>query len=61
MISTCIATQITMYLYISVNTTHMILSEDPKGYVISRATHNDNDFGIVLREKKYYYHLSDVY
>jgi hypothetical protein len=31
----------------------MILSEDPKGYVICRATDNDNDFGSVLREKKY--------
>jgi hypothetical protein len=38
----------------------MILSEDPKGYVICRATDNDNDFGSVLREK-YYDHLSDVY
>jgi hypothetical protein len=47
-------------LYLSVNETHMMLSEDPKGYVICRTTENDNDFGSVLREK-YYDHLSDIY
>jgi hypothetical protein len=47
-------------LYLSVNETHMMLSEDPKEYVIYRTTENDNDFGSVLREK-YYYHLSDIY
>jgi hypothetical protein len=47
-------------LYLSVNETHMMLSEDPKGYVICRTTENDNDFGSVLREK-YYNHLSDIY
>jgi hypothetical protein len=47
-------------LYLTVNDTDMVLSEDPRGYVICQTVEANNDYAKILKGK-YFDHLSSVY